>query len=252
MSRGLGAVRFAGDLPDAVVVLAGLVTQLGDAWFVLVGIAAVFAGHRTGLSLTDDPWRDCLFLLGLAVGSYSLTVVLKHVFALPRPPGATTATPPGWLPAVAGPAFEAMVTGDGYGFPSGHALKSTVVYGGWALTLTVWNRRRRFVAAGVTALLVALSRVFIGVHYVVDVVAGVLVGVAVLAVLVRTGERHPGRVLAVATGLGLAAFAASFSAESALAAAAGAVGLAAWTYAERSGLRATSDRSSPTVGSDDS
>lgn len=239
MSRGLGEAEFAAELPDIVVAIAGLVTQLGDAWFVLGGIVAVFVGHRIGLSVTDDPWRDCLFLFAIAVGSYSLTVVLKHAFALTRPLGAETAVPPSWLPSMADAAYASMVTGDGYGFPSGHALKTTAVYGGAAVTLRVWERRRRVAVAVIVTVLVASSRVFLGVHYLADVFVGVAVGAAFLAVLVGVTGRHPGRALVVATGLGLLAFGASFSDEATLATATAALGLAAWTLSERSPRVAT-------------
>ena len=234
MSRGLGEARFASELPDIVVVAAGLVTQVGDMWFVVAGVGLLAVGHRTGASLSDDPWRDCLFLLVIALGSYSLSVALKHAFLLPRPPGAATATPPAWLPGLAGPAYEAMVTGDGYGFPSGHALKTTAVYGGAAASLTVWSARRRFTVAGTALGAVALSRVLLGVHYLVDVVAGVAVGAAFLSLVVRTTDRHPGRAFGLATGLGLVAFGLSGSSRSALAAGVAVCGLVAWTFTERS------------------
>lgn len=251
MSRGLGESELAATLPDVVVAVAGVVTQLGDMWFVLVGVAGLFALHRLGVSVSGDPWRDCLFLLAIAVGSYSLTVTLKYAFLLPRPPGAATATPPAWLPDLAGPAYESMVTGDGYGFPSGHALKTTAVYGGAAATVTVWDRSRRFAAAGVIIAAVALSRVLLGVHYLADVVVGVALGGAFLALVVRATDHHPGRAFGLATVLGVLAYGMSGTVTSALATVVAVAGFVAWAVTGKFPSVALRTRATPVLESDD-
>jgi membrane-associated phospholipid phosphatase len=70
----------------------------------------------------------------------------------------------------------------GYAFPSGHAL-TAMVGAGCAVVLLHPRLRGRaravlWVAAGAFALLVGLDRVFLGVHYLTDVVAGWVVGLA--------------------------------------------------------------------------
>jgi undecaprenyl-diphosphatase len=62
-------------------------------------------------------------------------------------------------------------------FPSGHALGSMTVYGSLALTVGVRLRRRTasvlVIAAGLSlALLIGFTRVYLGVHYLSDVLAG--------------------------------------------------------------------------------
>jgi undecaprenyl-diphosphatase len=75
----------------------------------------------------------------------------------------------------------------GYSFPSGHALNSALAAGVFLLVLLPFVRdhpgRRAALWAGVILLplLTGLSRVFLGVHYTSDVVAGWLLGVAVVA-----------------------------------------------------------------------
>lgn len=230
MPRGFGEAEFARSLPEWVVAIAGLVTQLGDMWFVGLGIVVFYvAAIRTG-RYSRNPRRDALYLLALLMGSYALTYSLKHVFALPRPPGAGTATAPAWLPGLLGALYEGMVTGDGFGFPSGHALKTTVVYGGAALTLSVWERRDQLYAAGAIVALVAVSRVVLGVHYVVDVVIGVLVGVGFLALVERATNRNPQSALLVAGGLGVLAAVLTGSTRAVLATAVAAGGLVLWEY----------------------
>lgn len=183
VTRGIGGVEFAGSLPDPVVAVAGLLTQLGDMWFLLLALATVYWRARGGRAptLTTTPLRDCLFLLALAVGSYAAVGTLKPLLALSRPPGAAVATLPAWLPPAAAPVYESLVTADGYGFPSGHATTATAVYGGAAVVLTAGTRRLRYAVAGLVVGGVFLSRVVIGVHYLVDVAVGVVLGLAVLS-----------------------------------------------------------------------
>ena len=75
---------------------------------------------------------------------------------------------------------------DTYSFPSGHAMISTAAYG--ALAYLAWSRvstpGRRLVLLVTTVLLVALigfSRLYLGVHYLSDVLAGVAGGAFWLA-----------------------------------------------------------------------
>jgi undecaprenyl-diphosphatase len=90
----------------------------------------------------------------------------------------------------------------GKSFPSGHAMNSTVVYG--SLLIVAWpglrTIARRAVAASLTAVLItfiAASRVALGVHYVSDVVAGVVLGAAfalACAASFRTWEEEGGHL----------------------------------------------------------
>lgn len=182
MGRGLGLAAAAGDLPDAAVALAALVTQFGDTWFLFVLLVALYwLGDAAPVGLTR---RRLAAVLALAIVASALVTGLKAGFGLPRPPGAGTASLAG-LPDAIAPAVEAAATDDGYGFPSGHALGSTVVFGALALAATAGSRTGRLVAAGVAAGLVSLSRVALGVHYLVDIVAGAALGVGVLVGVVR-------------------------------------------------------------------
>ena len=78
-----------------------------------------------------------------------------------------------------------IATALGKSFPSGHAMSSTVTYGALALVfLPVLPRRWRPVALGVVVLVVlaiSTSRLFLGVHFVSDVIGGIVLGLAWLA-----------------------------------------------------------------------
>ena len=190
--RGVGITDLFAGVSDAVIFLFGLITQLGDPWFLFVIVAVLYwAGPQDYVEHHRRTWG---VLTALAVGATALTVGLKAAFALPRPPGAATSTLPGWLPSALGGLYHNFTTGDGFGFPSGHAIGSAVVYGGMAALLTDFSTRRRraLVAAGLVGL-VTLSRLVLGVHYLADVVVGVAVGLAFLAVVLGVSRNLPAR-----------------------------------------------------------
>ena len=92
-----------------------------------------------------------------------LNTALKHAFRQPRP---------FWLD----PTLEKFTDG-GYGIPSGHAQFTTTIY----LFAAVWLRRRWvWLLAILMIVLMSISRVYLGSHFVHDVVAGFLVGLLVL------------------------------------------------------------------------
>lgn len=125
-------------------------------------------------------WRRWtpLVLMGIAgLGSVVITLTGKDLAARARPPQ-VFAVPP----------FEGSPS-----FPSGHTLNATVVLGLTAYLLVVGSTRRRWrvVAVSALGLLVAamgLSRVFLGHHWLTDVVAGWAVGLGWLANVI-TGHR---------------------------------------------------------------
>jgi membrane-associated phospholipid phosphatase len=134
-----------------------VVTDLGTGqplW--VVGIAS------TLMLLLRREWYAAL---AIGVGQYTCRPVvpwLKLQFERPRPP---------------------YVDWTDYSFPSGHAFGSAVIYGTLGLVLLkVWcGTRWRWVPFGLAvgfALLVALSRTMLGVHYVSDVTAGACLGFA--------------------------------------------------------------------------
>lgn len=66
-------------------------------------------------------------------------------------------------------------------FPSGHAMTSIVVYGTLAFLIarlapTPWLKRLVWIVAGLVVATVGLSRLYLGVHYPSDVLAGFVVG----------------------------------------------------------------------------
>lgn len=92
------------------------------------------------------------------------------------------------------PDLDQLVGWSGASFPSGHAAAAAACWAGIMLVLTRHGGRRTRVLGGVVAVLlavtVAVTRVLLGVHWLTDVVAGVLVGWGwFLVVSVAFGDR---------------------------------------------------------------
>ncbi|MFQ5854041.1 MAG: phosphatase PAP2 family protein [Anaerolineae bacterium] len=131
-----------------------LITFLGDKEFVLILVPLVFwcIDKRTGIRLA------VLLLL-----SVYLNTALKDALGWPRPPAGQV---------------RQVVAEEGFGMPSGHAQNNIIIWGYLAST----GGRIGWGIAGLIALVVGMSRVFIGVHYPQDVVGGWIVGIVMLAV----------------------------------------------------------------------
>ncbi|WP_380679469.1 phosphatase PAP2 family protein [Salinigranum sp. GCM10025319] len=201
--RGIGAFTALSARAGLVLSVAGLVTQFGDPWFLLlVAIAVYLAGPKR--SLLGSP-REGAFVVAVTFSAFALTDLLKTFFLAPRPPEAGTATVPTWLPNALEASFRSITTGSGYAFPSGHALGTTVVVAALAYKLDIGSRALRWSTASVIVFLVAASRVVLGVHFLVDVVAGVFAGVSLFAVAAAIGSRGPGRVFVLGAGIGVLA-----------------------------------------------
>ncbi|MHC3379437.1 phosphatase PAP2 family protein [Haloarcula sp. H-GB5] len=204
MMRGVGVTEVLSALPGAVVVLFALITQLGDFWFTFLACGLLYwLGPWTpklGRGLTRDRTAMLVALLAVAV---ALVISLKGVFALPRPPDAGTATHAELLPVALRGVYESMATGEGFGFPSGHATISLLVWGGIAWALRVGTRRQRTAVAATIIALIGLSRLVLGVHYLADIVAGFAIAGTALA-LALGALKTPERVFGLAAVIAVA------------------------------------------------
>jgi membrane-associated phospholipid phosphatase len=83
-----------------------------------------------------------------------------------------------------------VVSAGGWGFPSGHAQTTTALFG----YLTLWLKPRRWATTlWLVPPLVSFSRMYLGVHYPHDVVGGMLIGLALLALFNWIVEGPPTR-----------------------------------------------------------
>lgn len=160
-SRIQTAIR--GNLPQEVTAFFRSLTILGNTTtFVFVLLVAVLYLYFV------KKWRvEGLFLALSGTVSGLLIVATKGLYARVRP------------------AIEHLVVAQGFSFPSGHSAGSMMIYG---FMLIIAHQRltskpiRLLVEGFFLALifLIGLSRIYLGVHYPTDVLAGFLLGFACL------------------------------------------------------------------------
>ena len=150
-------------LDSSVVAL----TQLGGP----IGVIVLTAGFTALLWMRNKRRFAVQLAVGVG-GAVLLNVMLKTVFQRDRPQ-----------------LWERIVTENSYSFPSGHAMASAAL----AISTIVlfWPTKWRWpvlVAAVFYMLLIAFTRLYLGVHYPTDVLAGWLVSgawVAVVAIVIH-------------------------------------------------------------------
>lgn len=131
------------------------VTSLGGT-----SVLVIFTAAITGYLWLDRRRHAAMFLLAAVVSGALASWGLKSLFDRPRPD-------------VVGPLAEVFTSS----FPSSHSMVSAVVYLTLGAQLAASLPRRRLKVYVVTvglvlAILIGLTRIFLGVHYPTDVLAG--------------------------------------------------------------------------------
>lgn len=194
MTRGTGAIEAIQRLlPEWTVLLLGVLTQLGDAWFLGLLLAALYWR-------VEDRRPQIATVGGAALLGVATYRTLKYLFRFPRPE--RPLVDPGQTSRLVRLLYDATATASGYGFPSGHATGTTIVYVGLAGALAVGTRRLRYAVAAVVVTVVSVTRVALGLHFLVDVVVGVALGLTVLgasrAIVARSPSDGRTRLFALA------------------------------------------------------
>ncbi|MBB5912376.1 undecaprenyl-diphosphatase [Nocardia transvalensis] len=143
---------------DGLTPVVRIVTDLGGTvamTAVAVAACAWFAWRRRRYPM--------LVTAAVSVGALVTVTVMKALVGRRRPP------------------VEHLVTVESHSFPSGHTLGSTAVVGTVAALLALSLRRRAArIAVGAAAVLftlaIGLSRIYLGVHWPTDVLAGWALG----------------------------------------------------------------------------
>ena len=134
------------------------VTNFGDIYipFIILFFILVFVKNK---------WYFILEFGGYAISGI-ITYFAKLLASRPRPLDALIKIP------------------SSFSFPSGHTLTSLVFYVLLCFILTynmsIKKRRILIIITFIFVLLIAASRVYLGVHYISDIIGGVLIGVPVL------------------------------------------------------------------------
>lgn len=136
---------------------ATILTKLGVFW----GVFPVASAIALVLFLRRR-WRSLTYLLTTLLGSIIINRTAKVLLHRVRP----------HLWASPAPEFD-------YGFPSGHAMSSMTLVA--ALVILTWNTRWRFpvwLIGSVFVLAIGWTRLYLGVHYPSDILAGWMVSIA--------------------------------------------------------------------------
>ncbi len=140
--------------------------------------------------LARRQFRTALLVLLATLAAWGLVEGVKRVVQRPRPAGVEHVAPSLLSQALGakrqGPAGglpQPTRAEANYSFPSGHALSSAAVYGTIALVVARRLRRpwaRWLVLAGTAVLLlvIGITRLYLGAHYLTDVLAGWIIGLA--------------------------------------------------------------------------
>ena len=112
------------------------------------------------------------------------------------------------------PDKEALAAATGYSFPSGHSMNAASLYGGGAIRKELPRTLR--IVLGLIVLLIAFSRIYLGVHTPQDILVGMAAGLLVMWLtgkLIRGVETHPEKDIPVmCIGIAIAVAVAVFAA----------------------------------------
>ncbi len=134
------------------------VSFTADTLFMVLMVAALYLGGYR---------KEALVVAVVFVVTNAVTLGLKYLIARPRPSdlGITPESEPS--------------------FPSGHTSNAF----SFATALSYYHRKAAPLLFA-WALLVAFSRVFLGLHYITDLLGGAAVGIIVSLVITRVAQRH--------------------------------------------------------------
>lgn len=148
------------------------ITELGDGVVIALVAAVVLASL-----LWRRSWRTAGYWAAAVGFGQLVATMIKLVLQRPRPVTAQ---------------YDGLST---YAFPSGHATMSMVVYGFLAvLVASQFPTPRRWLAYALAALLIsaiAVSRLYLGAHWLSDVLGGLSLGLAWVSLLAIAYYRHP-------------------------------------------------------------
>lgn len=152
-------------ISDFATPIAKLITNFGGA-LVLIGTTIVLVisikNRKIGLSIVAN--------LGIVTG---LNIVLKQIVQRPRP------------------TEYRIVNETGYSFPSGHSMVSMAFYG-FLIYLIYKYVKNQYLKIGLITFLsiliisIGISRIYLGVHYTSDVMAGFCISVSYLVLYVSS------------------------------------------------------------------
>lgn len=174
-----GELAFFVHLESLGYPVISLVQSITNPFLDLLALAATFLGTEAFFLFFVPFYYWCVdkrqgvrlalvFLFSVYINNF-----LKELFRAPRPD-----------PSLVRVLWAS--SGGGYSFPSGHA-QNAVVFWGWLGRRLPWRRRPGILATLVLA--ISFSRIYMGLHFLHDVVGGWILGALLLATLVLVDRR---------------------------------------------------------------
>ena len=161
-------------ISDTVTPIAKVITQFGGAIFLIllsVTLLIIIKNKKTGLFI----WINL-------ITSTLLNQILKNIVQRPRP------------------TEYKMIDESGYSFPSGHSMVSAAFYG-FLIYLIYKNVKNKYLKWSAISLLstlivlIGISRIYLGVHYTSDVLAGFLISISYLIIFTTICKKWLGKKL---------------------------------------------------------
>ena len=144
-----------------LTVIMRAITNFGEPYF-LITITLL------SIILIKDKKIGLWIALNLVI-STTLNIILKNLIQRPRPEG------------------YRLIQESGYSFPSGHSMVSMAFYG--LIVYLIWkkvkNPKERYILCAICSILpilIGFSRIYLGVHYASDVLAGLLLSMSYLII----------------------------------------------------------------------
>ncbi len=150
---------FRGSLPQPLTNFFLWITQFGNPLsLILLTIAMMIFFY-----LQREKIASLYMGLNLILGAGLLNHLVKLVYQRPRP------------------AIKHLVTETSFSFPSGHAMGSMIFFGSLILLVSLLTTNEKIqltlkILCGGMIFLIGLSRIYLGVHYLSDIIGGYLLG----------------------------------------------------------------------------
>ncbi len=151
-------------ISDVTLPIAKFITNFGG----VIGLTLIGIIVCTILVIKKKKLMGCLILLNLAI-SGALNQALKRIVQRPRP------------------TEYRLIEENGYSFPSGHSMVSAAFYG-FFIYLIFKNVKNKYIKWGsitllsILIILIGTSRIYLGVHYTSDVLAGFVISISYLVI----------------------------------------------------------------------
>ena len=153
---------------EPITIIMKIITNLGSAYFlIIVTILSMIILKNKKISI---------LIAGNLVISTGLNIILKNIVQRPRPEG------------------YRLIEEVGFSFPSGHSMVSVAFYGfiAYLIWKKVENKKLKYILCGLLvmfAVLIGFSRIYLGVQYAIDVLAGGVLSIVYLVINIHFARR---------------------------------------------------------------